>query len=599
MTSPPEINGYRGLELISNSGQARIYRAHKTTFDNSAVAIKVYKRELDDADRRRFRREVEALLALRGRPHVVRLLEADFLPDGSGYVAMELYHRSVADRLAAEGVLSPLDAARIGVKVAEALGDAHEAPMRILHRDIKPSNVLLTEDGVPVLADFGISAIFRPDGQHTATAKIGTQGYMAPEVLAGAPDSVASDIYSLGATLHKLLLDEAPAVDAPTRLLPKLPEPVAEVLGRSLSPDPAKRQTSARQLAAELRRAEQQLSEVTAEFATPPPAATRAMTTEQQDGAEPVARPRLVDVPAFDPDLQSRIVIGAATLVGSLALLGLLDWAWWQSLLIAPLAVGAAVVIKVMVGTERVFGPAVGTAALIYGVPALVYLTRGDVLMAILVLAALGGHLLTVNRAERLIALDTARSKAEQTNVALRKAFERFRDDYWLESELRPPTWLDDVVELPGARAMPWRSGSFQFVVVCDRVVVLVAILAEVRRGAYRFKPTSVPGCRVYADGRPNTDLDSRLRDLLRKLREHSWGDVGPVETRCVVALTTDGRRSDGIQVTPAMVDTVCSIVLAHDIGRAVVAQLSDADPTAVDPPLVRAVLERARGVSN
>ncbi|WP_238011239.1 serine/threonine-protein kinase [Dactylosporangium sp. AC04546] len=598
MITPPEIRGYCDLILISSKGgQAHVYRAHKDTLDNSTVAIKVYKRDLEDADRRRFLREVQALLALRGRPHVVRLLEADFTADGSGYVVMDLYAGSVADRLAAEGALPLSDVLRIGAQVAEALRHTHEAKSRILHRDIKPNNILLTDDGAAVLSDFGISAIYRADGRFTATARLGTRGYMAPEVHAGQSESVASDIYSLGATLHTLLLGEPPSAHAPAESLHALPKPVAGVLRRALSLDPGKRQESARRFREELERAAEQTSEETLVFASPPPASTKVLPEE---APEAVVRPRLVDPPVADPDLGRTIGAGVLALVGSLGVLTLLDWTWWSSALIVAIPLGAAALLHSVFNTQRLFGPAAATALLCYGVPSLGYLSRiGEhpfinIVMLLLVLVAFGGHLTATHEIERYVRQDMAQAEAARANQEREKLFERYRSRYWLD-DTHPPDWLDDVLgPLPAARAMTWKDGTVRYAVVCDRSVVLVAVLDGVRPGVYQLNPANGHACRVFADGRPNTSVDTRLKELARKVGTVGWGGAD-VSARCVVVLTTDGARSDGIRLAPTPFEsTGLVVVVAKDAGPTVVRHLPDADPLVVDPVLLRAVYERA-----
>ncbi|MEV4517411.1 serine/threonine-protein kinase [Dactylosporangium sp. NPDC049525] len=602
MVTAPRIRGYRDLTLISGSGgQAHVYRAHKATMDNSPVAIKVYKRELDDADGRRFLREVRALQALQGRSHVVRLLEADFTADGPGYVVMDLYTGSVADRLAAERTLPVADALRIGAQVAEALVHTHEAADRILHRDIKPSNILLTADGAAVLSDFGISAIHREDGRYTATAMMGTKGYMAPEVHAGRPDSVASDLYSLGATLHTLLLGEPPSALAPHAALHAVPKPVAAVLRRALAPDPADRQESARRLREELLRAAELVPQETGAFASTPPAATKVLPPETTAVAPGAAvRPRLLDLPVAEEDLGRNIAVSGLAGLGGLGVLTLLDWTWWSSALIVALPVGAAFVLRRALHLRRLAGPAAAATFVCYAAPFVAYVSRlGEqpwlnLVMALFTLVAAGGQAVATHEIERYVRHDLAQADAIRANHERRQLFEGVRDRYWL-ADTYPPDWLDDVLgPLPAARAMPWRDGPVRFAVVCDRSVVLLAVLDGVRPGTYELNPAHGHACRVYADGRPNTLVDTRLKELARRVEPEGWGTAG-VGAGCVVVLTTDGTRSDGIRLAPTQFEsTGLTVVVARDAGPTVVRQLAGADPLVIDPVLLRMVHERA-----
>jgi hypothetical protein len=197
---------------------------------------------------------------------------------------------------------------------------------------------------------------------------------------------------------------------------------------------------------------------------------------------------------------------------------------------------------------------------------------------------------------QRYVRQHLARTATARANQERRQLFERFRDQYWLDGG-HPPDWLDDVLgPLPAARAMPWPGGgAVRFAVVCDRSVVLVAVLDGVRPGGYELNPAGGHPCRVFADGRPNTSVDTRLKDLARGVDATGWGTAG-VNAGCVVTLTTDGARSGGIRLAPAQfAATGLTVVTAPDTGAAVVRLLAGADPQVIDPVLLRAVSARAR----
>lgn len=133
-------------------------------------------------------------------PHAIMVY--DVAEDsGQPYLIMEyLPSRSLADVLAEQGSLPPAEVARIGADTADALAAAHAAG--VVHRDIKPGNVLLGENGLVKITDFGISRAVEDVTGTLTSAIIGTPAFLAPEVARGDRASFASDVYSLGSTLY-------------------------------------------------------------------------------------------------------------------------------------------------------------------------------------------------------------------------------------------------------------------------------------------------------------------------------------------------------------------------------------------------------------
>jgi eukaryotic-like serine/threonine-protein kinase len=168
------------------------------------------------------------------------------------WLVMEyLPSRSLAAVLAERGPLPPTEVARIGAQIADALSAVHEAG--IVHGDVKPGNVLLTDDGVAKLTDFGVSRASWDSSATGGGLVAGTPGYFAPEVARGGDPTPASDVFSLGATLYAAVENElvCGSLDNTLAVLHAMaegrlrPATRAGVLGRPLSAmlrlDPAHR----------------------------------------------------------------------------------------------------------------------------------------------------------------------------------------------------------------------------------------------------------------------------------------------------------------------------------------------------------------------
>jgi serine/threonine protein kinase len=160
------------------------------------VAVKlIYPVFANDAEfRRRFRLEVEAGRKVGGF-HAAQVVDAD--PDAERpWMVTAFVAGPSLEQILSEGQALPLDSVRVlGAGVAEALAAIHAAGL--IHRDLKPSNILLAEDG-PHVIDFGIARAIDASG---VTARSGTPGFMAPEVLLGRPLTSACDVFALGMVL--------------------------------------------------------------------------------------------------------------------------------------------------------------------------------------------------------------------------------------------------------------------------------------------------------------------------------------------------------------------------------------------------------------
>jgi tRNA A-37 threonylcarbamoyl transferase component Bud32 len=263
-----QLPGLSDLTPLGQGGFATVYRARQVQL-NRDVAVKIDNRVLrTERDRRRFLREAHAAARLSGHPHVVSVHDADFTPQGTPYLVMELCTGgSLADVVRRDGPL-PADRVRqLGVQLADALAAAHAE--NVLHRDIKPGNILLDRYGTVKLADFGLAALLDAEGSSTVTRDALSPSYAPPEAFAMAQPTPAADVYALAATLYDLLAGKPPRpvpwpVESFDHLGDVLRSPVAPVAGvpqelhdalvRALEPDVARRTPGAAQLRDELSR---------------------------------------------------------------------------------------------------------------------------------------------------------------------------------------------------------------------------------------------------------------------------------------------------------------------------------------------------------
>jgi serine/threonine protein kinase len=200
-TTVPTVPGLSGLSVLARGGYATVYRAVQESVGRD-VAVKVENRRLDgEHERRRFLREARAAGRMSGHPNVIDLFDAGMTQNGHPYLIMELCEGSYAERMKT-APLSPVEARDVGVKIADALADAHA--LGVLHRDVKPANLLISRFGEPQLADFGLAVLVEMR-DHPIAMDVLTPAYAPPETFRYARPSPAADVYALSATLYALM----------------------------------------------------------------------------------------------------------------------------------------------------------------------------------------------------------------------------------------------------------------------------------------------------------------------------------------------------------------------------------------------------------
>ncbi|MDA1017550.1 MAG: serine/threonine-protein kinase [Planctomycetota bacterium] len=202
------IGPYQLMRIIGSGGMGTVYLARHDDSDEQ-VALKALSPEMaqDEGFRERFRREIAALESLRNK-HVVQLFDSG--SDGNRfYYTMEYVDgETLTDRLTREKRLHWKETINISIQICVALKAAHDAG--IIHRDLKPSNLMLANDGLVKLADFGVAKLFAAQELTLPETIIGTAEFMSPEQAAGQRVTKRSDLYSLGAVMYAMLTGRPP-----------------------------------------------------------------------------------------------------------------------------------------------------------------------------------------------------------------------------------------------------------------------------------------------------------------------------------------------------------------------------------------------------
>ena len=200
---PMRCGAYRLGALLGKGGMGAVYLAERVDGEVSQrVAVKILRPGADDPQlRQRFLSERQILATL-SHPNIARLLDAGHREDGHPYLVMEYVEGKPIDVYATG--LGLRQKIVLFLKVCAAIGYLHRN--LVVHRDLKPGNILVTPEGEPKLLDFGIAKMVDLTGDATVTSMLMlTPEYASPEQVCGGPVTTATDIYSLGAVLYRLL----------------------------------------------------------------------------------------------------------------------------------------------------------------------------------------------------------------------------------------------------------------------------------------------------------------------------------------------------------------------------------------------------------
>lgn len=292
-------NRYEIIEKIGNGGMATVYKATDLVLKRY-VAVKILRDEFttDEEFIKRFETEAQSAARLT-HPNIVSIYDVG-VDEGIYYIVMELIQGKTLKEIVIEerGPLPWKWSVNVAIQIAAALEMAHKN--NIIHRDIKPHNIIITEDGIAKVTDFGIAKAVSNSTITAFGTTIGSVHYFSPEHARGGYTDAKSDLYSLGVVMYEMVTGRVP-FDAdtpvsvalkhmqeeavpPIEINPNLPEAVDKIIMKALKKDPMLRYQTATEMLQDLKLA---LKNPTGDFVDEleydPTAKTQKISTDMYD----------------------------------------------------------------------------------------------------------------------------------------------------------------------------------------------------------------------------------------------------------------------------------------------------------------------------
>ena len=257
---------YQIIKSIGEGGMANVYLAYDTILDRD-VAVKVLRGDLagDEKFVRRFQREALSASSL-NHPNIVEVYDVGE-DHGMYYIVMEYIEgKHLKDLIKKRGKLTLSEVIDIMLQITDGMSVAHDS--YIIHRDIKPQNIMILENGLVKITDFGISMAMNATQLTQTNSVMGSVHYLPPEQAMGKGSSLQSDIYSMGIVMYELLVGKLPykgdnAVEIALKHLkeplpsikdelPNIPQSVENIIIKATAKNPKNRYNDAREMHSDL-----------------------------------------------------------------------------------------------------------------------------------------------------------------------------------------------------------------------------------------------------------------------------------------------------------------------------------------------------------
>lgn len=253
---------YEIIKMIGEGGMANVYLANDNILERK-VAIKVLRGDLSNDEKfiRRFKREALSVSNL-SHPNIVEVYDVGE-EDGNYYIVMEYIEgKTLKQLLQKRGALTLPEVIDIMSQLTDGLSHAHEA--YIIHRDIKPQNIMIEDNGLVKITDFGIAMALNSTQLTQTNSVMGSVHYLPPEQANGKGSTIKSDIYSLGILMYELLAGSVPfkgdtAVEIALKHMkekmpsirkqnPTIPQSVENIVLKATAKNPKNRYDSVREM---------------------------------------------------------------------------------------------------------------------------------------------------------------------------------------------------------------------------------------------------------------------------------------------------------------------------------------------------------------